>query len=43
MDQLGDATTYTLTGDVQVYKGRRYLLISMYSVNRAADNVMPMQ
>lgn len=42
-EQLGDAITISLTGDVFVYKGRRYLLASMYSVNRAADNVMPMQ
>lgn len=42
-EQLGDGVTYTLTGDVYVYKGRRYLLTSMYAVNRASDNVMPMQ
>lgn len=42
-EQLGDGVTYTLTGDVYVYKGRRYLLTSMYAVNRASDNVLPMQ
>lgn len=42
-EQLGDGVTYTLTGDVYVYKSRRYLLTSMYAVNRASDSVFPMQ
>lgn len=37
----GEATSFTLTGDVFIYKGRRYLLPSMYTVVRASEFVMP--
>jgi hypothetical protein len=40
-DTAGEGTTFTLTGEVHVYKGRRYLLPTMYTVNRASDNVLP--
>jgi hypothetical protein len=36
-----EAMSFTLTGDVFLYKGRRYLLPSMYTVNRSSDIVMP--
>ena len=41
IDTGGDGTTFTLTGDVFVYKGRRYLRPAMYTVNRNTDIVMP--
>ena len=41
IDTGGEGTTFTLTGDVFVYRGRRYLLPSMYTVNRNTDIVMP--
>lgn len=36
-----EAMSFTLTGDVFIYKGRRYLLPSMYTVVRGSDIVMP--
>jgi hypothetical protein len=41
MDSGNESLTFTLTGEVHVYKGRRYLLPTMYQVNRPMDNVMP--
>lgn len=37
----GESVTFTLSGEVMVYKGRNYLLPTMYVVNRATDIVMP--
>lgn len=36
-----ESMSFTLTGDVFIYKGRRYLLPSMYTVVRASEFVMP--
>ncbi len=36
-----EAMSFTLTGDVFLYKGKRYLLPSMYTVVRSSDIVMP--
>lgn len=41
LDTQGEAASFTLSGEVVVYKGRNYLLPSMYVVNRATDIVMP--
>jgi hypothetical protein len=43
VDALGDAASFTLTGEVHEYGGRRYLLPSMFVVNRAQTLVMPTQ
>lgn len=42
-DRAGDAATYTVSGQVTVYKGRRYLLVRTYKVNRATEQVLPTQ
>lgn len=41
LDTQGEAASFTLSGEVVVYKGRNYLLPSMYVVNRTTDIVMP--
>jgi hypothetical protein len=39
MDTAAEGTSFTLTGEVFSYRGKRYLLPTMYSVNRASDNI----
>ncbi len=41
IDTGGEGTTFSLTGEVFVYRGKRYLLPAMYTVNRNTDIVMP--
>lgn len=42
-DTSGEAATLTMSGEVFVYRGRHFLLASMYVVNRASSNVQPTQ
>lgn len=42
-ERSGEGATYTVTGDVQTYRGRNYLLLRSYKVNRVSDQVMPAQ
>jgi hypothetical protein len=37
VDRAGEGTSFTVSGTVYVYKGRNYLLPSMYVVNRRSD------
>ena len=39
MDGGAEGTSFTLTGEVFAYRGKRYLLPTMYHVNRASDNI----
>jgi hypothetical protein len=43
IDTIGDLGTITLSGNVQVYRGRNFLLPTMYVVERATDNLTPLQ
>ncbi len=38
-ERAGDTLTFTVSGQVFVYKGKNYLLPSMYVINRAGDLV----
>lgn len=42
-ERSGEGATYTVTGEVQTYRGRSYLLVRSYKVNRATDQIMPAQ
>ncbi len=42
-ERLGENATFTISGQVLVYKDRNYLLPTMYTVNRAGDQVLPTQ
>ena len=42
-ERLGENATFTISGQVLVYKDRNYLLPAMYTVNRAGDQVIPNQ
>lgn len=42
-ERLGENATFTISGQVQVYKDRNYLLPTMYTVNRTGDQVLPTQ
>ncbi|MBY0309134.1 MAG: hypothetical protein K2Q09_10370, partial [Phycisphaerales bacterium] len=37
VERSGEGTSFTLSGTVYVYKGRNYLLPSMFVVNRRSD------
>ncbi|MBY0261924.1 MAG: hypothetical protein K2Q20_06250, partial [Phycisphaerales bacterium] len=43
VDSTGDLGTLTLSGQVQVYRNRNYLLPTMYVVNRPSEQVNPAQ
>lgn len=43
VDAQGDAASFTLTGEVHEYGGRRYLLPTMFVVTKAQQLVMPTQ
>lgn len=43
VDATGDLGTLTLSGQVQVYRNRNYLLPTMYVVNRPSEQVNPAQ
>jgi hypothetical protein len=42
-ERAGEGTTFTLSGQVFVYKGKNYLLPKTYLVNRVTDQVIPNQ
>lgn len=42
-ERLGESATFTVSGQVTVYKGRNYLLPTTYTVNRSTDQVIPNQ
>jgi len=42
-ERAGEGATYTMSGDVFAYRGRNYLLVRSYQVNRASEQVMPVQ
>jgi hypothetical protein len=42
-ERMGEAATFTISGQVIVYKGRNYLLPTTYTVNRVTDQVLPTQ
>lgn len=42
-ERIGESATFTMSGQVHVYKDRNYLLPTMYTVNRAQDQVIPNQ
>jgi hypothetical protein len=42
-ERLGEAATFTMSGQVTVYRGRNYLLPTTYTVNRVSDHVIPNQ
>jgi hypothetical protein len=42
-ERTGEGATYTVTGEVTTYRGRNYLLLRSYQLNRATDQVMPAQ
>lgn len=42
-DTSGDSVTLTMSGQVHVYKGRHYLLPTMYVINRPGAIVLPTQ
>lgn len=42
-DRAGEGATYTISGEVTQYRGRPYLLIKTYRLNRASEHVMPTQ
>ncbi len=41
VDRAGEGTSFTVSGTVYVYKGRNYLLPSMFVVNRRSDLAPP--
>lgn len=42
-ERLGESVTFTVSGQVTVYRGRNYLLPTTYTVNRTTDQVIPNQ
>ncbi|GEM_PF-902968 len=42
-DRAGEAATYTVSGEVFNYRGRNFLLVRSYRVNRPTDQVLPTQ
>lgn len=42
-ERAGEGATYTMSGDVFAYRGRNYLLVRSYQVNRTSEQVMPVQ
>ncbi len=42
-ERMGESATFTISGQVIVYKGRNYLLPTTYTVNRVTDQVLPTQ
>lgn len=42
-ERIGESATFTMSGQVHVYKDRNYLLPTMYTVNRVQDQVIPNQ
>jgi hypothetical protein len=39
LDRAGESVTFTLSGQVFVYKGRNYILPTLYQVNRRGGDV----
>jgi hypothetical protein len=39
LDSANEGTSFTLTGEVFAYRGKRYLLPTMYTVNKGSDNI----
>jgi hypothetical protein len=42
-ERAGEAATYTVSGEVSVYRGRNHLLVRSYRINRPTDQIMPTQ
>lgn len=42
-DSMGETASFTLTGELHAYEGRKYLLPTMFLVNKATDLVLPTQ